>query len=305
MQRSAGGEGLTVATLSEAEVFASAGFTDLLVAYPVLPTGAKAERLRRLLDTITLYVGVDSVAGAAAVAAAAQGRRTRVVIEVDSGQHRTGVEPSEVPGIAERCATLGLEVAGVFTHGGHSYATPDAPPEAATDEGDALARAHDALRSAGFEPRIVSAGSTPTTGGPRPGQVTEERPGSYVFFDRQQAALGACAQEEVALFVAATVVSTHRDRFVIDAGSKALGTDRPGWLSGHGSLPDLGGAEVTRLSEHHGVVDTESPSPAVGDVVLVTPNHVCNVVNLFDEYLVTQAGEVVDRWKVAARGRNV
>lgn len=304
MQRDAGAEGFTVATLSEAEVLAAAGFTDLLVAYPVFPSAAKAERLRRLLDKAEVHLGVDNVAGATAIAEAAAGYPVRVVLEVDSGQHRTGVDPSQVTRLAEQCDSLGLHVAGVFTHGGHSYASPDAPDAAAVDEGEALGRAHDDLIAAGFDVTVVSAGSTPTTGRERPPQVTEERPGSYVFYDRQQLALGACAPEQVAVSVIATVVSTGPGRFVVDAGSKALSTDKPDWLSGYGSIPALGGAPVTRVSEHHGVVETTSVPPAVGEPVLVLPNHVCTVVNLFDEYVVTQDGEEVDRWRVAARGRN-
>lgn len=305
MQRDAGADGLTVATLSEAEVFAAAGFTDLLLAYPVFPSGDKARRLQRLLDLTNLYVGVDNLAGAEVVARAAQGRAVHVVLEVDCGQHRTGVDPSDVARLAQGCDALGLQVAGVFTHGGHSYADPDAPSRAAEDEGRALVRAHAELQAVGFAASIVSAGSTPTTGSDRPPQVTEERPGSYVFYDRQQLALGACRRDQIALCVAATVVSTGPDRFVVDAGSKALGMDRPNWMLGHGAIPAREGAPVSRLSEHHGVVETTFDPPAVGEVVLVTPNHVCNVVNLFDEYLVTQGGEVVDRWRVAARGRNV
>jgi D-serine deaminase-like pyridoxal phosphate-dependent protein len=304
MQVEAGAVGLTVATLSEAGVFAEAGFADLFVAYPVFPVGAKAERLRRLLDRVDLRVGVDGPAGAAAVAEAARDRRARVVLEVDSGQHRTGVHPTEVEELATRCRSLGLEVSGVFTHGGHSYGGPCAPSHAAADEGRALAEAHDRLVDAGFDVTVVSAGSTPTTGADRPPQVTEERPGSYVFHDRQQLALGACGEDQVALSVAATVVSVRQGRFVIDAGSKALAGDRPEWLRGHGQVPSLGDATVVTLSEHHGVVEGASRPPDVGDVVHVVPNHVCTVVNLFDEYVVTESGSVLDRWTIAARGKN-
>jgi D-serine deaminase-like pyridoxal phosphate-dependent protein len=304
LQMEAGAVGLTVATVSEAEVFADAGFTDLFVAYPLFPVGLKAERLRRLLDRVDLRVGVDNPAGAAAVAGAAGSRRVQVALEMDSGQHRTGVAPAEVVELAKQCLSLGLEVVGVFTHGGHSYRDPSAPSRAAADEGGALAQAHDRLVEAGHPVAVVSAGSTPTTGAARPPQVTEERPGSYVFHDRQQLALGACAPDQLALSVAATVVSSHRGRFVIDAGSKALASDRPEWLRGHGWIPSLGDATVVTLSEHHGIVEGATRQPAVGDVVHVVPNHVCTVVNLFDEYAVTQAGSVVDRWPVAARGKN-
>jgi D-serine deaminase-like pyridoxal phosphate-dependent protein len=111
----------------------------------------------------------------------------------------------------------------------------------------------------------------------------------------------------VALSVATTVVSSSPDRFVVDAGSKVLAGDRPAWLEGFAAVPALGDAPVTRLSEHHGVVDRTDgswSSPRVGEVVLLTPNHACTVANLAAEYLVVREGEVVDRWPVDARGRN-
>jgi D-serine deaminase-like pyridoxal phosphate-dependent protein len=307
LQLAAGAVGLTVATLSEAEVFAAGGCTDLFVAYPVHPTGAGAARLRHLLDSADLTVGVDTVAGAAALARAADGRPVRALIEIDSGQHRTGVPPADTLDLARGCRDLGLDVAGVFSHGGHAYGGPGDRPRAATEEGAALAEAADRLREAGFDVRTVSAGSTPTTGSPRPAQVTEERPGTYVFGDRQQLGLGACGPEDLAASVLATVVSVHADRFVVDAGSKVLAGDRPAWLTGFASVPALDDAPVTRLSEHHGVVDRGAATwslPEVGERLLLRPNHVCTVVNLFDDYVVTRRGAVVDRWAVAARGRN-
>lgn len=309
LQVESGAVGLTVATLSEAQVFASAGFGDLFVAYPVHPRGTKADRLRALLDEARLTVGVDGPVGAATLARAAGGRRLRVAIEVDSGQHRTGVRPEEVVELARSCEEQGLTVVGVFTHGGHAYAGPSAPASAAVEEGAALAEASDRLADAGIPVEMVSAGSTPTSGRDRPPQVTEERPGTYVFHDRQQLALGTCTPGDLAAMVAATVVSSSADRFVLDAGSKALAGDRQPWLDGAASLPSLHDLPVTRLSEHHGVVDRRPDRPwhppEVGEVVLVAPNHVCTVVNLFDEYAVVRDAEVVDRWRVAARGRNV
>lgn len=301
LQVGAGAVGLTVATLAEAEAFAAAGFDDVFVAYPVVPVGARAEQLRRLLDRTRLSVGVDNAVGARAVAEAAAGRTVPVLVEVDSGQHRTGVDPADVVPLARECRTLGLRVVGVFTHGGHAYASRDAPPSAAVDEGAALAAAARQLRRAGFETTVASAGSTPTSGTPRPEEVTEERPGTYVFGDRQQLALGGCTTADLALSVATTVVSVRHGRFVVDAGSKALAGDRPAWLDGHGWVPEVGGL-VSAISEHHGTVEGATRLPKVGDVVRVVPNHACTAVNLFDEYLVVSGGEVVDRWPVAARG---
>ncbi len=305
LQIGAGAVGLTVATLSEAAAFAEHGVDDLLIAYPIVPIDTKAGRFRDLLDRVTLRVGVDSAAGAAAIAAAAAGRAVSVLIEIDSGQHRTGVPASEAAALAAECDRLGLTVDGVFTHGGHAYAGPDAPTGAGIDEGDQLSLAAHALRDAGRVISVVSAGSTPTWRSPRPPAVTEERPGTYVFGDRQQVALGAQDPGDCAAWIAATVVGVRDGRIVLDAGSKALTAERPEWLAGYGTVPELGGALITRISEHHGVLDdVPTAGVCVGDQVSVVPNHICTAVNLFDEYVVVEADRVVDRWPLIARGRN-
>lgn len=305
LQLEAGAVGITVATVSEAEAFAGHGIDDIFIAYPVVPVGAKARRFRDLVDRVPLRVGVESAAGAQAIAQASGGRDVCVLIEIDSGQHRTGVQASDAAALAAECRRMGLTVDGVFTHGGHAYADPDAPRRAGTDEGDQLALAAGALRDAGFPVTVVSAGSTPTWRAPRPSSVTEERPGTYVFADRQQLALGSQQRDACAAWIAATVVSSRNGRVVIDAGSKALTGERPSWLEGFGTVAELGDALITRVSEHHGILDgVDTSDVAVGDMVSVTPNHICTAVNLFDEYVVVDDGRVIDRWELVARGRN-
>ena len=302
-----GAAGLTVATIGEAELFARHGFTDLFIAYPLFAAGAKAARLAELAGRVKLRVGVESVAGAQALAQAlahANGPApAEVLIEIDSGQHRTGVPPGVAGELAVACRSAGLDVAGVFTHGGHGYAGPGAAAGAAADEDAALWSAAEQLTGAGFDVREVSAGSTPTAAFAG-SHITEERPGTYVFNDRQQLVLGSCEPGEVAVTIAATVVSTTvSGQAVIDAGSKALASDRPAWLTGHGSVPDLGGAVVVSLSEHHGLVDLAGhPAPAVGTVVTVVPNHICTVVNLFDRYTLLRSGQLAGTWPIEARG---
>jgi D-serine deaminase-like pyridoxal phosphate-dependent protein len=322
-QLDAGATGLTVGTLGEAEVFAAGGARDLFIAYPLLPVGAKADRLRWLAaGDIALSIGIDSVAGARAIAAAlgADTGRVRILVEIDSGGRRTGIAPDDAGPLAAEAVSLGLDVVGVFTHGGHGYADPSAGAGAADDEVTSLAQAADALRRVGIEPQVVSAGSTPTAVGSARGVVTEERPGTYVFGDRLQVGLGSIAPDAVAAMVAATVVSVMAGerRFVVDAGAKILGKDVAPYVAGHGELPELGGAVVSRVYDYHGVVelpgapsanpasasDGDAPMPAVGDVVLVVPNHICPVVNLVNTFQVVQGGRIVDEWVVDARGRN-
>jgi D-serine deaminase-like pyridoxal phosphate-dependent protein len=308
-QLEAGSVGLTVATIGEAEVFADAGFTDLFIAYPVMASGPKAARVRDLAGRCTLSVGADSAVGLEALAAAMKGADAplRVVIEVDSGGARTGVRPEQAGSLARRAAHLGLDVSGAFTHEGHGYKGTDLRAAAGEDAADGLAVAATSLRAEGFEPTVLSAGSTPTAALSAHGVVTEERPGTYVFGDRLQAALAGEPAEDAALMVATTVVSAGPgDGFVIDAGAKILAQDVAPFIAGHGAIVGYPDALIQRLNDHHGVVDLPAGAarPAVGSIVWVVPNHVCPVVNLVDTFVVAQGGRAIDTWTVDARGRN-
>ncbi len=308
-QIEAGAVGLTVATIGEAEVFADAGFDDLFIAYPVIAQGPKAARLRALAERCTLSVGADSLVGleSLARAMAGAGRSLSVVIEIDTGGSRTGIRPELAGRLARQAEAIGLRSVGAFTHGGHGYAGADARERAGDDEVAGLEAAAAAFRAEDLVPMVLSAGSTPTAGFSARGVVTEERPGMYVFGDRQEAALAGKPFEDAALMIAATVVSLGSgDGFVIDAGAKVLGKDVAPYLQGHGSVLGYPGAVIDRVNDHHGVatLPTGAARPEVGTVVWVLPNHVCPVVNLVDRYVIASGGQVVDRWPVDARGRN-
>ena len=109
--------------------------------------------------------------------------------------------------------------------------------------------------------------------------ITEYRAGTYAYFDRSLATRGTCSFDDCALSVLATVVSTPvPGRALIDAGSKALTIDLLG-LKHYGIVRALGDAPVYELNEEHGYLDTSAaPSPPrIGDLVRITPNHVCPV----------------------------
>jgi D-serine deaminase-like pyridoxal phosphate-dependent protein len=307
-QVAAGAVGLTVATLGEAEVLADAGFDNIFQAYPLWAGHPdRARRLRELHERVDLMIGVESAASAAALGSAVAGsaRPLGVLIELDPGLHRSGIEPTEVLEIARACLDAGLDVRGAFTFGGHGYANCDAAPQAGDDEVRTLTIAAELLSGAGFATTVLSAGSTPTALHSSRAPVTDERPGTYVFQDAQQVALGVASTSDVALVVAATVVASHSDgHFVLDAGAKVLAADRPPWVPGHGLVPAYPDAVLRSISEHHCVGWTQGSRPRVGEVVAVIPNHCCVVVNLVDSLTIVRNGEVVDVWPVASRGRN-
>ena len=305
-----GAIGLTCATLREAEVMADLT-DDILLAYP--PVGEpKLRRLMALPSHVRPMVALDSEASLAGLARAARerDRPIRVLIEADFGMHRVGVtSAADVVALARRVRGLApLVFAGVAFYPGHIRQTVD-------QQGEALARLNadlgallEALRADGFEPSVVSGGSTPTAFHAHEIEgLTEFRPGTYVYNDRSTVAIGACAREDCAFTVLATVVSTAvPGQAVIDAGSKALGREpRDIEQTGFGELLDHPDVTVRGMSEEHGILDLSRSGwkPAVGDVVRIIPNHVCIVTHLNDYIYGVRGDEVETTWPVAARGR--
>ena len=307
LQRAAGARGLTVGTLGEAEVFADAGFDDLFLAYTVWASPSKAGRVRDLHERLRLRVGIDSIEGAEALGRAVAGstHALDVLIELDSGGHRAGVRPPESVEIARAADRAGLRTIGVFTHGGHSYAGPDAIAAAAADEVTAVSRGAEALRAAGFEISVLSVGSTPTASVPAVAPVTEIRPGTYVYEDRGQVWLGSCGPDDIAFWVATTVTSLAvPGQAIVDAGAKAFARDVHRFAPGLGLLPTLPGV-LRAVNDYHGFVDpTGSTRGRIGQVLAIAPNHVCPVVDHHAETVVVRDGRVVDLWPVDARGRS-
>lgn len=305
LQQAYGSEGLTVASLGEAEAFVDAGFTDLFIAFPVWLEESQRPRVEKLIAKLPadqrLRVGVDSPQ-------AAQrwfGLDVDLIIEIDSGMHRSGVTPQGVVAVAQAASAVRLPVIGIFTFPGHSYGL-DLALTVAHEEACALAEAREALLAAGFPCDVVSGGSTPSFPFIDP-SLTEARPGVYCVNDAQQWELGSCRAEDIALTCVATVVSKHthsgRDYIVTNAGSKIIGADRPSWTTGHGRVPASPGARITSLSEHHSVIAWEGPSPELGSQIQIAPNHACNAFNLVDEVYAEVEGEL-SPWRVIARGLN-
>jgi D-serine deaminase-like pyridoxal phosphate-dependent protein len=282
------------------------------VAYELVGE-AKLARALDLARRGRLTLGVDSVDGARALAAAASsaGLTVGVSLEIDSGLRRCGVLPADAAALALVIADLpALTVEGVFTHAGHAYGAPDrAAVEAiAVAEAAAAREAAERIRAAGIAVRTVSVGSTPTaTRAAREPGVSEIRPGTYAFYDAVQVALGTTNEDHAALTVSATVISRpNADRAVIDAGSKTFGLDKGAQgiavVSGYGRPVGFEGS-LDRLSEEHGILTVPPNSPlAVGDVVRIVPNHACVVGNLGHHFVGIRDGIVEELIPIDAAG---
>ncbi|MBW3623961.1 MAG: alanine racemase [Armatimonadetes bacterium] len=306
-----GAAGLTCAKLGEAELMADAGFTDLLLAYPLVGE-PKLKRLTALARRATVTVALDSIEVAAGIAEAAErdGVTVGILAEVDTGTRRCGLPPG--PELVSLCRFLmgrkGLEYRGLMTYQGHLQGTAEGRAPLLADEADRLSDLYALLEREGIPFPIVSAGSTPNQWEMHrlPG-ITHVRHGTYVFNDRNTLVMEACAPEECALAVAVTVVSTSiPGQIVIDGGSKTFSYDRLA-LGGEGfglcvENPSL---VLSIMNEEHGYVDVSQSERRyrVGDRLHFIPNHVCTCVNLHDTFAVHRDGQVEGVWAVDARGR--
>jgi D-serine deaminase-like pyridoxal phosphate-dependent protein len=321
-QIQAGAVGICCAKLGEAEVFAEAGISDIRLPYPVNPSNA--DRVRALLDRVRLSIIVDDIGVARDWSAQMRqsGPVLDVLVKVDVGFRRCGVDPDAagtIDTLREIAGLEGLRFRGLLSHAGHAYHGQSeaelrdiAGREAAILHGLAVQ-----LRDTGIAVEEVSVGSTPTARFIEEQRgITEMRPGNYVFFDRTQVGLGAASVADCALSIISTVVSRPApDRVVFDAGSKTLTSDGVRGFSpasGHGMvLPGLDATQpdasiaIERLSEEHAVARVPPDHQLrIGDRVRIIPNHSCVVTNLADELLLVDGMSIVDRLPVAARGRN-
>jgi D-serine deaminase-like pyridoxal phosphate-dependent protein len=322
-----GAIGICCAKLGEAEVFAAAGIKDIRIPYPLNP--ANADRLIALAQRAHLSFIVDhaSVADAWSSALHAAALTVDVLVKVDVGFHRCGIDPAPetaVPFIRHVAGLPGLRLRGLLSHAGQAYHARSETDlqEMAASEARTLVDLARAAHAVGVIIEELSAGATPTARySLRQDGLTEYRAGNYVYFDRTQVGLGAATFDDCALTVLARVVSKPaRDRIILDAGSKTLTSDGARGFEpapGHGAVCRLvPGTEVSktlqilpnllieRLSEEHATVRVTDGATALepGDLVHILPNHSCVVSNLVDQAWLVDGAEVC-ALPIAARGR--
>jgi D-serine deaminase-like pyridoxal phosphate-dependent protein len=319
LQIERGAVGICCAKLGEAEVFADEGIADIRLPYPLNPVNA--DRVFALARRVLLSFIVDdpAVAEVWSGLAVARGMTLDVLVKVDVGFHRCGIDPHSpaAPGTVRAIAGMpGLRFRGLLSHAGHGYAaTSEKGAEAvAIAEAQVL---RDLASGSGVPCPETSVGATPTARfSLEQHGITELRPGNYAYYDRTQVALGAATWDDCALTVLARVVSRPAgDRVILDSGSKTLTNDLArGFMDtpGYGAVRRaIDSAEpdpsllIERLSEEHAtvrVVEGETRL-ATGSLARIVPNHSCVVSNLVDQVWLVDGADVVERLPVAARGR--
>ncbi len=308
-QIAAGAVGLTAATANEVTALADAGIPSVFWAYP--PVGpARIEAAIAAAAKTHLIVGIDSVAAVTglAEAAAAAGTVIDVRLEVDSGLGRMGVPADDAVETARALTALaGIRLEGVFTHEGQVQGVgPDAEQRLATGlaAGRLIVEVAEAVRADGIPLTSVSVGSTPgVRSAPTVPGVTEARPGTYVYGDENQVAIGTIAPEATAATVLARVISTQRgEPILVDAGTKAMSADGSLHHDGRfGTIVSESGGVIAVAHEEHGFLRGAAPGLAVGDLIRVRPNHACGLSNMHSHVHLVDDGVVVDVWPVVGR----
>ena len=244
--------------------------------------------------------------------------RLACLIEIDCGEHRSGIAPGSgdlIP-LAQTLAASGrVDVEGVMTHAGHSYRFMQfhAVQAVAEVERRTAVEAAARLREVGLPCPTVSVGSTPTVYFARHlDGVTEVRCGVYLFWDPAQYSRHLCDWDEMAVSVLATVIGHNAQghSLILDAGALALSKDvgantflpdvHYGYVCDPHTLERLGPLSVETVHQEHGTVPVPDESwfirLPVGSVVRILPNHACLTCAAYEAYEVVRDGKVVDRW---------
>ncbi|MCA9062081.1 MAG: DSD1 family PLP-dependent enzyme [Planctomycetaceae bacterium] len=298
-----GAVGITCAKLGEAEVLVEHGFPDILIANQVVGTG-KLRRLAALASQARIAVAVDhpDQIQTLSAAAAETGSRIHILVEVDIGMGRCGVQPGQ-PAL-DLCRQIlkmpGLQFAGIQAFEGHlvNVMNRDERTARARQDMQQAVDTRELLERSGIAVDCISGCSTSTYNvtGVMSG-VDEVQAGSYATMDCQYHRL--TPEFEIALSVLTRVISRPGpDRAVLDVGVKGAGGE-----FGVPQIRDCPDVDVPFfLSEEHLVV-RNVPDWKIGQPLHMIPSHSCTTCNLYRELVVHENGTVVNVWPIEASGR--
>lgn len=310
-QMAEGAVGVCCQKVGEAEAMVYGGVPDVLVSNEIV--GApKIARLAALAKQANLAVCADDAGNVADLdqAALAYGVRLPVLVEVNVGADRCGVEPGEPAlALAKRiAASKGLRFAGLQAYHGAAQHIRDYGKRREAIQGatEKVRRTLDLLRRHALPCELVTGAGTGTYQFEAVSGIWNElQAGSYIFMDadylKNLKPDGAPGSEfESSLYVFATVMSRPtKDRAVLDAGHKALSVDAGmPWVAG---MPDV---EYVRAADEHGKLTLHDPSRwlPLGTKLRLVPGHCDPTVNLYDWFVCYRDNRVEALWPITARG---
>ena len=307
-----GAIGICVATIAEAEVMAHAGVRGLLITAEMVGE----PKISRLIDVVSqapdTMVVVDDVTNARDLQqrAVSAGIRIPVLIDLDIGQNRTGIQPGKPAlDLAEYISSAGkLHLRGICAYAGHvAHVTGfENRVERSQQVMSQAVSTRDALAKAGHNMEILSGASTGTYNiDSNIEGVTELQSGSYVFMDAEYRRIGGqrgALYDDFApaLCVLATVIHRSQNKAVVDAGLKAFATDRP-----FGPEPfGIDGIIYEFAGDEHGRLLLKDANRKIqpGDKLRFISPHCDPTVNLYDRIHCVRGETVEDVWPIMERG---
>jgi D-serine deaminase-like pyridoxal phosphate-dependent protein len=299
-----------VATIAEAEMAATAGAPDVLLAYQ--PVGPNIDRLIQLIGTYpsTVFSAlVDDEGNALALSQAAveAGVLVRLFIDLDIGMHRSGMEPGPAAAVLYRLLTElpGIHAAGLHAYDGHIHDTDLAARRRRCDDGFALVRRFcEHLAAQELSVPAIVAGGTPTFPFHAARPDVECSPGTTVFWDLNYSTNLPDLDFLPAVMLLTRVISKPGpNRICLDLGHKAVASENPHPRAAFMEAPD---AQAIGHSEEHLPLETAHAGQlSVGSTVYAMPWHVCPTVALHNDAVVVRNGRACERWKVVARARSI
>lgn len=296
LQKNAGASGFLVGTLDEGEALIKAGFEDIMLAYPYMGE-VNINRIVTMASKINLICATDNIECAKAYSEAFSKSKIecKLLIIVDCGLHRFGVEPEKVVELATEISKLeNIKIVGISSHPGQVYgcSSPEGVPDVCVQEDSSMEKTYKALTDNGFNIEIVASGSTPTVESEAASKtITAVRPGNYVYYDAIQIGLGCATEDMCALTVVCTVISKNSSGYyLIDCGSKCLGLDKGAHgnssIVGYGRVCGHPELTIDSLSEEVGKIKVNGETDIkIGDRIRIIPNHSCSTANLTSNLL--------------------
>jgi D-serine deaminase-like pyridoxal phosphate-dependent protein len=313
--RDEGVSAITVSSIKMAEYFADGGWDDLFIAFPA--NILEMDAINRLAGSVRLMISVESRYVARYIAQNIKDP-VAVSLKIDTGYHRTGLDPNDTEKIGRILETIAqspkLSFRGFYTHSGNTYKAGNKGEvqQIFKESAAHLARLRNEFL-ADHPDLILSTGDTPSCSVVHDfGPVDEIRPGNFVFYDLMQAELGACQSSDVAVVLECPVLAknSRRNELLIHGGAVHLSKEAMNYQGEncHGLVVPItpGGwgkpianTLVTSLSQEHGIIRTDAATyneTRIGDTLGILPVHSCLTANLADQFYTT-GGKVITKMR--------
>jgi len=302
---------ITVSSVAMATYFANHGWKDITIAFPAnLREAADINQLAARINLNLLIESEETATYLAAHITSACG----FFIKIDTGYHRTGVDPTNLPlinSILNAAKTTKLQFRGFLTHSGHTYHAKDRREieQISHSAADKLLRLKKYYQQQ-FPSLQLSVGDTPSCSQvPVPAGIDEIRPGNFVFYDVMQFALGSCGLDDIAVALVCPVAAVHHNRMqaVIYGGAVHLSKESTllppdpqaifgmavRWNGNKWDNSELLG-KVGSLSQEHGIISLTQAGCNLkpGDLVAILPVHSCLTAHLMRRYYLTDGSEI-------------